>query len=139
MGSKSGKINFDKAYDSKFGVAILSVLFEVIAHPQNSLSLGNVEDGVFKFVFEGKNRVKWFLNPGAYIRRAIKKTPYAAYWTYKGSLTSPDCDEAVTWVVFRRVLPIAHFQVRAFSLLNKNNCRKPRAATADHQVLYLRH
>lgn len=34
------------------------------------------------------------------------------FYTYKGSLTTPPCAEAVTWVVFSDYLPISVFQVR---------------------------
>lgn len=33
------------------------------------------------------------------------------FYTYKGSLTTPPCAEAVTWVVFSDYLPISVFQV----------------------------
>lgn len=33
------------------------------------------------------------------------------FYTYKGSLTTPPCAEAVTWVIFSDYLPISVFQV----------------------------
>ena len=90
----------------------------------------------------GQTQIKLTLNPGAFISKAINKgkaNRIATYWTYKGSLTYPDCNEAVTWVVFRRALPIAQVQANAFGHLYQNNYRKPKAATVDHQVQYLLH
>jgi len=89
-----------------------------------------------------QKQIRLTLAPGAFISKAINKgiaNRIATYWTYKGSLTYPDCNEAVTWVVFRRSLPIAQVQANAFGHLYQNNYRKPRAATVDHQVQYLLH
>jgi len=100
------------------------------------------DDGDSSIEKRGQKQVKLRLNPGAFISKAINKgkaNRIATYWTYKGSLTYPDCNEAVTWVVFKRTLPIAQVQANAFGHLYKNNYRKPRVATADHQVQYLLH
>jgi len=100
------------------------------------------DDGDSSIEKRGQKQIKLRLNPGAFISKAINKgkaNRIASYWTYKGSLTYPDCNEAVTWVVFKRTLPIAQVQANAFGHLYKNNYRKPRAATADHQVQYLLH
>ncbi|XP_049842884.1 carbonic anhydrase 1-like [Schistocerca gregaria] len=39
------------------------------------------------------------------------------YYTYPGSLTTPPCDEAVTWIIFRQHVPISSEQVAAFHTL----------------------
>lgn len=39
------------------------------------------------------------------------------FYTYKGSLTTPPCAEAVTWVVFSDYLPISVFQVRMLHII----------------------
>lgn len=86
--------------------------------------------------------VRLWLNVGAFIRKATNKGKggkLATYWTYNGSFTTPDCAEAVTWVVFERSLPIAQVQANAFGTLYRNNFRKPKTVTHYHDVLYLIH
>lgn len=39
------------------------------------------------------------------------------FYTYKGSLTTPPCSEAVTWIIFPRPTPISFAQLREFRLL----------------------
>jgi len=87
-------------------------------------------------------KIKMTLNVGAFIRKATRNgadKTMSTYWTYKGSLTTPSCAEAVTWVVFQRTLPIAQVQANAFSSLYSNNFRPAMAAAADHDVKHLIH
>ena len=44
---------------------------------------------IHHFWQQGKRQVKLSLNPGAYIRKALKRKPFPTYWSYEGSLTSP--------------------------------------------------
>jgi len=88
------------------------------------------------------DKIKLTLNVGSFIRKAIrngKENVMSTYWTYKGSLTTPGCNEAVTWVVFERSLPIAQVQANSFSSLYCNNYRESRNATDVHEVQYLIH
>jgi len=87
-------------------------------------------------------RVKLTLNVGAFIRKVVRNgidKTMSTYWTYKGSLTTPSCAEAVTWVVFQRILPIAQVQANAFSSLYCNNFRPAIAAAPEHNVQHLIH
>lgn len=38
-------------------------------------------------------------------------------YSYKGSLTTPDCDEQVNWFVFKKPIAISHRDVNAFRFL----------------------
>lgn len=33
------------------------------------------------------------------------------YWTYQGSLTTPPCNECVTWIVFKEPITVTEEQV----------------------------
>jgi len=87
-------------------------------------------------------KMKLTLNVGAFIRKAIRNgrdKTMSTYWSYKGSLTTPSCKEAVTWVIFQRQLPIAQVQANAFSSLYCNNYRPARPAAPEHELKYLIH
>jgi len=92
-------------------------------------------------------RIILTLAPGAFIRKAIRSgfdKSMSKYWTYFGSLTTPSCDEAVTWIVFCRRLPIAQVQANAFSSLYINNYRPSRPApqpycSSQYQLMKLIH
>merc|ERR1711936_1368216 len=162
--SVTGRIKFTKAFKSPLGVAILSVFFRVDDRkPQNQEPLTNVDSAILKYMGKRQEElnesedsdvkerrsshqpekiVRLWLNVGAFIRKATNKGKggkLATYWTYNGSFTTPDCAEAVTWVVFERSLPIAQVQANAFGTLYRNNFRKSKTVTHYHDVLYLIH
>lgn len=40
------------------------------------------------------------------------------FYTYKGSLTTPPCNEVVTWVIFPKPVPISFTQVLQLIFIN---------------------
>jgi len=72
------------------------------------------------------------LAPGKFIKKATAKSfhpaylkhYYATYMTYHGSLTTPGCEEAVTWAVFVRPLNMLSSQVQLFQGLFDDNYRE---------------
>ncbi|MCZ6508260.1 MAG: carbonic anhydrase family protein [Acidobacteria bacterium] len=46
-----------------------------------------------------------------------------AYYTYRGSLTEPDCAEVVTWFVLRKPVPMSSEQIEAFRAIFESNYR----------------
>lgn len=43
------------------------------------------------------------------------------FYTYKGSLTTPECNEAVTWTVFAQPLPISLSDISKLWILQDSN------------------
>lgn len=41
------------------------------------------------------------------------------YWTYLGSLTTPPCNESVTWILFKKYIEVSHRQLNIFRNLRK--------------------
>jgi hypothetical protein len=41
------------------------------------------------------------------------------YWTYLGSLTTPPCNESVTWILFKKYIEVSHHQLNIFRNLRK--------------------
>jgi len=85
---------------------------------------------------------KVLLNPGKFIKKgtakayhpAYNKHYFATYFTYHGSLTTPGCEEAVTWAVFARPLPVESAQVWSFQELYTDNFRQ---YNGTQQLLHL--
>ncbi|KAL1378725.1 hypothetical protein pipiens_003924 [Culex pipiens pipiens] len=64
--------------------------------------------GFFYQVVEQESSEIGYLLPG----------PVTRFCTYKGSLTTPPCSEAVTWVLFPDLLTISLTQIRRFRVLD---------------------
>ncbi|CAH1155252.1 unnamed protein product [Phaedon cochleariae] len=43
------------------------------------------------------------------------------YFLYTGSLTTPPCSEAVTWIEFRKTISLSHKQIQKFRLISGTN------------------
>jgi hypothetical protein len=84
--------------------------------------------------------LRW--NPGAMLRKATNPggdDSLSTYFTYHGSLTTPGCEEVVTWVVFQRPLAVAAVQINAFAALFPDNFRPVKTGNVDQKVEHLIH
>ena len=52
-------------------------------------------------------------NMQANMAKYLQTMNLAEYWTYPGSLTTPGCNEAVTWMVFNDAFRMSDSYVRA--------------------------
>ena len=94
-------------HDHALNVRSLGYGFSKLAEMNNNVEKRNPHN-------THNNKIKLNLNVGAFVRKVIRNGAnkhMSTYWSYKGSLTTPTCNEAVTWVVFERALPIAQVQV----------------------------
>jgi len=122
-------------HDHALNVRSLSYGFSKLAEMNNNVEKRNPHN-------THNNKIKLNLNVGAFVRKVIRNGAnkhMSTYWSYKGSLTTPTCNEAVTWVVFERALPIAQVQANSFGSLYIDNYRVSRNATAEHDLKYLIH
>ncbi len=62
-------------------------------------------------------------DPGAVINPAALLPANGSYLTYSGSLTTPPCDEIVTWYVMQQPITLSAEQINAFKKLYPNNAR----------------
>jgi len=122
-------------HDHALNVRSLSYGFTKLAELSNNVETRNPHK-------THNRKIPLNLNVGAFIRKAIRNGAnkhMSTYWSYMGSLTTPGCNEAVTWVVFERALPIAQVQANSFGSLYIDNYRASRNATAEQDVKYLIH
>ncbi|KAK3883751.1 hypothetical protein Pcinc_011946, partial [Petrolisthes cinctipes] len=108
------------------GLAVLGVMLEVsetdnpaLTPIANALKMVN-DSGMFADV------------EPTYPLKAFLPTVMERFYRYEGSLTTPTCNEVVTWTVFDNAIPISEKQLRSFRALRDdrggnivNNFRPP--------------
>ena len=112
------------AYENQDGLAIVAIFlqdgsdyfeewFDVIGEAINEL------------IDSGMNTTT-LVTPGLNLNQFVQRInpSYQAdfnYWTYDGSLTTPDCNEAVKWIIAERPLFITNEQFAELSLLTESD------------------
>lgn len=66
-------------------------------------------------ILKSLSEVRWVNSTvkmnGSFTLASIMPTNTETYYTYKGSLTTPPCNEAVTWIIFSTPVQISFKQV----------------------------
>lgn len=97
--------DMSEALNHEDGVAVLGCLFK----------LSNVGNGLLSRIFDSTSKI---IEPGTitYVIYSFAMLdllpPLHSYFTYKGSLTTPACNESVTWIIFNTVTNIHQHEVR---------------------------
>ncbi|KAH8294846.1 hypothetical protein KR018_003542 [Drosophila ironensis] len=111
-----------EAVKHKDGVAVLGVMFKVVKSPSR------IFPGINKVLsqlprvtnYKDKATISGSLSLGQMLGDLNPRD----FFTYRGSLTTPECEEAVTWTVFSQVLPISLGLVTKFWRLRDSEGHK---------------
>ncbi|KAK5649839.1 hypothetical protein RI129_000868 [Pyrocoelia pectoralis] len=101
-----------EAVDHPDGLAVLSFLYQV--SDRNNENYGRIVN-VLPNVKEPNTNATIYNFPE--LQKLIVKDT-SVYYVYGGSLTTPPCNEAVTWIEFTDTVPIAPNQIDIFRQLN---------------------
>ncbi|XP_030638933.1 carbonic anhydrase IV c [Chanos chanos] len=98
--------SLEEAEKDPEGIALLAFFFEE----------SSKQNEHFNALIEALGRVRYHGNTSSIpVFRMSDLIPAAnelsSYYRYIGSMTTPGCDEAVIWTVFRQTLPISHKQL----------------------------
>ncbi|XP_016973765.1 carbonic anhydrase 2-like [Drosophila rhopaloa] len=109
-----------KAVGKTDGLTVVGVLLKIVKKPKRKFpSLNRVLAAVAKI---RKDNAKTTIRGGFSLGQMIGNVNPHDFFTYRGSLTTPSCQEAVTWIVFSEVLPVTYSSVSNFwKLLDHNN------------------
>ncbi|XP_055641079.1 carbonic anhydrase 7 [Toxorhynchites rutilus septentrionalis] len=95
------------------GLTVLGFFYQVSEH--DSAEIGSLLRS-FPLIEEYDHQAH--LNFTFTLNSLIGEIDLTRFYTYKGSLTTPPCSEAVTWVLFSDPLNISITQIRRFRLLD---------------------
>ncbi|XP_022834428.1 putative carbonic anhydrase 5 [Spodoptera litura] len=126
-------LTVNQALHRKDGLAIISVFGNVQSELEDSdLHMSEVMTHVPKLMRAG-NRLSGVLLDMTKLLNVDK----SSYYTYAGSLTSPDCNEAVTWIIFTSPIFLTDAQYRMFANIGivRHNFRS--LQRVNQQVVYM--
>jgi len=116
------------ALEEADGLAVLGVMFEISQTDNPAFTpLVNALEGVKEAGLVIDVAALYPLS--AFMPRSLR-----VFYRYAGSLTTPTCDEVVTWTVFDKAVPVSEAQMAVFRALQStdetplvNNFRPPQA------------
>lgn len=95
------------------GIAVLGIMFKIVNTPMNKYY-----PGISKLLGQLENVVEYHSEaeiPGTItLGQLLGDINTRDFYTYKGSLTTPECNEAVTWTVFSQPIPIEYSDAAKF-------------------------
>ncbi|CAG08972.1 unnamed protein product [Tetraodon nigroviridis] len=109
---KENHPNISEAVKDRTGVAVLGFLFQESSSANEKFNplitaLKNITQPTNSTTLKGVS-LERFTAPQETMTR---------YFRYNGSLTTPDCAEAVVWTLFEKAIPLSREQLAAFSQL----------------------
>ncbi|XP_076002688.1 carbonic anhydrase 4b [Genypterus blacodes] len=109
---KEEHISLSEALRDPTGVAVLGFFF------QESMSANKKFDPIISALKNIKRPTNSTTLKGVYLDMfTLPQSDMLKYFRYDGSLTTPDCAEAVIWTVFEEAIPLSRKQLAAFSAL----------------------
>ncbi|XP_017072790.1 carbonic anhydrase 2 [Drosophila eugracilis] len=104
--------DIDEAKDKKDGLAVIGVMLKIVKNPNRLFpGLNKVMSAVPRVT---KYKSTTTIPGGLSLGQMLGNVNPRDFFTYRGSLTTPQCEEAVTWMVFSQVLPVPYSSVSKF-------------------------
>jgi len=109
--------NFSTAMKHDYGLAVVAVLFKIGEEDNTDLSA----------IIEATEAVSNWVGPNTVpiqakiIPSLLLPKDHTTFYRYDGSLTTPTCDETVTWFVLTEKLTISQSQLRVFENVMTSN------------------
>ncbi|XP_064547849.1 putative carbonic anhydrase 5 isoform X2 [Drosophila montana] len=112
-------MNIAEAVNHDDGIAVLGIMFKIVKNPDR------VYPGLKKIFTALPNVVEYHseaeLLESLTLGQLLGDLNTREFYTYKGSLTTPGCNEAVIWTVFVRPLPIPFSDIHKLWHLQDSN------------------
>jgi len=113
---------FVKAKDKDYGVAVISFVYEV--KPDDNGGLEQVVEALPQVKKPSPDKYI-SLNSSVTLKQFLPRNGFSGrYYHYEGSLTTPECDQKVTWTLFPDPIPVSEKQLNAFRALETFGGRK---------------
>ncbi|CAL4234846.1 unnamed protein product [Meganyctiphanes norvegica] len=113
---KSSYGSYDEATAHSDGIAVLAVFVSIATDDNSQLQ------NIINFIPEVNQAESTFVGDvDLNLKALLPMTTHSFYW-YRGSFTTPGCNEVVTWTVFKEPITISESQLDVFrNLLDSDN------------------
>nr|AWI63383.1 carbonic anhydrase 2 [Sogatella furcifera] len=109
--------SIQEASKHKSGLAVLAFIFQI--REKDNRALNPLVKEFSKLTEEGNS----VLMKDSFTLSSILTRNMEVFYTYRGSLTTPPCTEAVTWIVFPDPLPVSYNQMRMFRSMKSHESK----------------
>lgn len=103
--------NLSAALEKPDGVAVLSILFVISEHDNPALA------PLIAQVVANKDVAEHNITADVYPLTSVLPRDLARFYRYQGSLTTPTCNEVVTWTIFDDHVPVSEKQMDSIRAL----------------------
>ncbi|XP_049870566.1 putative carbonic anhydrase 5 [Pectinophora gossypiella] len=125
-------LTLEEALSRDDGLTVIGVMCELHTGPENEDALKQIMPDVPSLVDRNENpHDASFID----LSRLLSPNPQS-YYTYHGSLTTPQCQEAVTWIVMDQPLHISDNQYKQFSKVDVGGMFNYRSLQPVNRVVY---
>ncbi|XP_057294046.1 carbonic anhydrase 2-like isoform X1 [Hydractinia symbiolongicarpus] len=107
---KNTKYTEDEMFDKKDGLLMLAYFVEI--SDEENINLSQITDNLKKIKYKGEE-----VKIDNFPLRTILPNNISKYYQYVGSLTTPPCNECVTWIVLSDTINMSQEQMDNFRLL----------------------
>nr|CAD7588113.1 unnamed protein product [Timema genevievae] len=111
---KSSYGSLQNASNFQDGLAVVAFFLQTYSDLQKNTGFEYLAKAVQSITEVGSSAS---MNHLSITRRLHEKSWSGGYYTYNGSLTTPSCNEVVTWIVYPQYIPISEKQVDVFRQL----------------------
>ncbi|XP_043288088.1 carbonic anhydrase 7-like isoform X2 [Venturia canescens] len=104
--------NLAQALEHKDGLTVLAIFFQLQEEHNDDLWP----------IVKNLANIRWIDSEekmnGSFTLKSLMPEDTDVYYTYRGSLTTPPCNEVVTWIVFSTPVPISFKQMEKFRIIS---------------------
>ncbi|OWR49535.1 putative carbonic anhydrase [Danaus plexippus plexippus] len=122
----------EEAVERPDGIVVIGILCQVHSGEESEFALGELQPSLPKLIERSVGAVP----PTVLDLTRLFSPNMQSFYTYHGSITTPLCQEVVTWLVMDKPLIISDTQYKLFSKVDVGGIDNYRSLQANNRVIY---
>ncbi|CAH0724024.1 unnamed protein product, partial [Brenthis ino] len=125
-------LTVEEAIKRPDGLVVIGILCQVHSGEESEVALGEIEPVLPQLIA----RREGYAPPSIIDLTRLFSPNMQSFYTYHGSLTTPQCQEVVTWIVMDKPLIISDTQYKLFSKVDVGGIDNYRSLQPSNRVVY---